>query len=102
LQTAKNPTAQEQEMKALAVVVLALATLASASAFAQSKTRAQVYQELIQAQQDGRDFVTDTSYPEVNPIFAHQLEQQQARLAQQQTANVVASATPATNPSAAN
>lgn len=89
-------------MKALAVVVLALATLASASAFAQSKTRAQVYQELIQAQQDGRDFVTDTSYPEVNPIFAHQLEQQQARLAQQQTTNVAASAAPATTPSAAN
>lgn len=84
-------------MKALAVVVLSVATLASASAFAQSKTRAQVYQELIQAQQDGRDYVTDTSYPDVNPIFSHQLEQQQARLAQQQSANTVASATPATS-----
>jgi hypothetical protein len=69
-------------MKTLSVAVLFLATIASAHAFAQTKTRAQVYQELIAAQQDGRDFVTDTSYPDVNPIFAHQLEQQQeARLA---------------------
>jgi hypothetical protein len=30
-------------------------------------------------------FVTDTSYPDVNPIFAHQLAQrQQAQLAQRQ------------------
>jgi hypothetical protein len=101
LQTAKNPTAQEQEMKAFAAAVLALAALASASTFAQSKTRAEVYQELIQAQQDGRDFVTDTSYPDVNPIFAHQLEQQQARLVQQQTTSAVADAS-ATTPSAAN
>jgi hypothetical protein len=75
-------------MKTLSVAVLFLATIASAHAFAQTKTRAQVYQELIAAQQDGRDFVTDTSYPDVNPIFAHQLEQQQeARLAQNQTTN---------------
>jgi Domain of unknown function (DUF4148) len=75
-------------MKTLSVAVLFLATIASAHAFAQTKTRAEVYQELIAAQQDGRDFVTDTSYPDVNPIFAHQLEQQQeARLAQHQTAN---------------
>jgi hypothetical protein len=84
-------------MKTLSVAVLFLATIASAHAFAQTKTRAEVYQELIQAQQDGRDFVTDTSYPDVNPIFAHQLEQQQeARLAHHQTANAnaVASAVP--------
>ena len=92
-------------MKALSVAVLFLATIASAHAFAQTKTRAQVYQELIAAQQDGRDFVTDTSYPDVNPIFAHQLEQQQeARLAQNQTAkpNAVASATAANSSSATN
>jgi len=84
-------------MKTLSVAVLFLATIASAHAFAQTKTRAQVYQELIQAQQDGRDFVTDTSYPDVNPIFAHQLEQQQeARRAHNQAANAnaVASAVP--------
>jgi len=92
-------------MKTLSVAVLFLAAIASAHAFAQKKTRAQVYQELIAAQQDGRDFVTDTSYPDVNPIFAHQLEQQQeARQAQNQTANTnaVASATTSNSPSATN
>jgi hypothetical protein len=90
-------------MKTLSVAVLFLATIASAHAFAQTKTRAQVYQELIAAQQDGRDFVTDTSYPDVNPIFAHQLEQQQkARLAQNQPTNGVASASATNSPSATN
>jgi hypothetical protein len=90
-------------MKTLTVAVIFLATIASASAFAQSKTRAQVYQELIQAQQDGRDFVTDTSYPDVNPIFTHQLEQQQqARLAQNQTTNAVTNSTAINTPSATN
>jgi hypothetical protein len=86
-------------MKILSVALLFVATIASAHAFAQTKTRAQVFQELIAAQRDGRDFVTDTSYPDVNPIFAHQLaqqqEQQQARLAQNQTAN--ANSSSATN-----
>ena len=90
-------------MKTLSVAVLFLATIASVHAFAQTKTRAQVYQELIQAQQDGRDFVTDTSYPDVNPIFAHQLEQQQkARLGRNQTANANSAAPePAANSSSA-
>ncbi len=82
-------------MKVLAIALVALGTIASASALAQTKTRAQVYQELIQAQKDGRDFVTDTSYPDVNPIFAHQLEQQQTRLAQERANNAVANTTPA-------
>lgn len=82
-------------MKVLAIAIVAIATIASANAFAQTKTRAEVYQELIQAQKDGRDFVTDTSYPDVNPLFAHQLEEQQTRLAQEQTNNAVASTTPA-------
>ncbi|MFT4437498.1 DUF4148 domain-containing protein [Caballeronia sp. 15715] len=93
-------------MKTLSVAVLFLATIASAHAFTQTKTRAEVYQELIAAQQDGRDFVTDTSYPDVNPIFAHQLEQQQqeARLAQNQTtnANAVASSSASNSSSATN
>jgi hypothetical protein len=42
---------------------------------AQEKTRAEVRQELIQAENDGSRFVTDTSYPEVNPIFAQQVAQ---------------------------
>ena len=90
-------------MKTLSVAVLFLATIASAHAFAQTKTRAQVYQELIQAQQDGRDFVTDTSYPDVNPIFAHQLEQQQeARRAHNQAANANAVASEVPSAASAN
>jgi len=68
-------------MKKIAFAVLSVAVLASSSAFAEGKTRAQVYQELIEAQQNGLGYVTDSSYPDVNPIFAQQVErlQQQAR-----------------------
>lgn len=66
-------------MKKIAFAVLSVAVLASSSAFAEGKTRAQVYQELIEAQQNGLNYVTDTSYPDVNPIFAQQV----ARLRQQ-------------------
>ena len=62
---------------ALSVAFLATAGIAS-SASAQEKTRAEVRQELIQAENNGLRFVTDTSYPEVNPIF----EKQVARLKQ--------------------
>jgi hypothetical protein len=63
----------------IAVVVLALAASAvmfASTASAQEKTRAEVRQELIDAENNGRDFVTDTSYPDVSPIY----EQQVARL----------------------
>ncbi|MDE1184249.1 DUF4148 domain-containing protein [Paraburkholderia sp.] len=66
-------------------LVVALAVIASTSfafvsnASAQEKTRAEVRQELIQAENNGSRFVTDTSYPAVNPIFAQQV----ARLQQQ-------------------
>lgn len=70
-------------MKKIAFAVLSVAVLASSSAFAEGKTRAQVYQELIEAQQDGLNYVTDTSYPDVNPIFA----QQAARLRKQAQAS---------------
>ena len=56
-------------LSSVAFVVLA----ASSSAFADGKTRAQVYQELIEAQQNGLNYVTETSYPEVSPIFAQQV-----------------------------
>jgi hypothetical protein len=59
---------------------------ASSSAFAEGKTRAQVYQEMIEAQQNGLNYVTDTSYPEVNPIFARQVEQHKEALAVQAAA----------------
>jgi hypothetical protein len=70
---------QELEMNKLATITLSVAMLASTSvfsnAFAQQATRAEVRQELIQAENNGSSFVTDTSYPEVNPIFAHQVAQ---------------------------
>jgi hypothetical protein len=72
-------TSQELEMNKLAMITMSVAVLASTSvfsnAFAQEKTRAEVRQELIQAENDGSRFVTDTSYPEVNPIFAQQVAQ---------------------------
>jgi hypothetical protein len=75
-------------MKKLAMITMSVAVLASTSvfsnAFAQETTRAQVRQELIQAENNGSRFVTDTSYPEVNPIFAHQV----AQLKQQSTSDV--------------
>jgi hypothetical protein len=70
-------------MKKVAFAVLSVAVLASSSALAEGKTRAQVYQELIEAQQNGLDYVTDSSYPQVNPIFAQQVE----RLKQQAAAS---------------
>ena len=70
-------------MNKIAVVAISLAVLASSSAFAQGKTRAEVYQELIEAQQNGLNYVTDTSYPDVNPIFTAQVTRmKQQHLAQ--------------------
>ena len=57
-------------MKKIAFAVLSVAVLASSSAFAEGKTRAQVYQELIEAQQNGLNYVTDSSYPDVSPVYA--------------------------------
>lgn len=75
-------------MKKLTLLTLSVAVLASTSvfsnAFAQEKTRDEVRQELIQAENNGSRFVTDTSYPEVNPIFAQQV----AQLKQQNTVAV--------------
>jgi hypothetical protein len=75
-------------MHKLSMITLSVAVLASTSvfsnAFAQETTRAQVRQELVQAENNGSRFVTDTSYPEVNPIFAHQV----AQLKQQSTSDV--------------
>ncbi|MEZ0605629.1 DUF4148 domain-containing protein [Paraburkholderia sp. IW21] len=78
---------------ALSLVVLA----ASSNAFAEGKTRAQVYQELIEAQQNGLNYVTDASYPDVNPVFAQQVERHKEALAAQAAAasRVVSGSTPA-------
>jgi hypothetical protein len=58
----------------LSMMLLASAGIAS-NASAQEKTRAEVRQELIQAENNGLRYVTDTSYPGVNPIFAQQAAQ---------------------------
>jgi hypothetical protein len=60
-------------MKKHLVIAISLAALTSSSAFSQSKTRAEVYHKLIEAQQSGLSYVTETSYPEINPIYAAQI-----------------------------
>ncbi|SRR5258706_8485979 len=62
----------------LSMILLASAAIAS-NASAQEKTRAEVRQELIQAENNGLRFVTDTSYPDVDPIFAQQATQLKQR-----------------------
>ena len=85
-------------MHKLSVVAISLAVLASSSAFAQGKTRAEVYQELIEAQQNGLDYITDTSYPVVNPIFTEQVSRmKQQHLAQHNSARNGASSGNAVN-----
>ncbi len=76
-----------------AKAVVCLAVLASTSVFAQGKTRAEVYQELVDAQQNGLNYVTDTSYPDVNPMFAPQV----ARMKQQHVAQAKAATGNTTN-----
>lgn len=83
-------------MKKVAISALSVVALitfaASSSAFAQGKTRAEVYQELIEAEQNGLNYVTDTSYPDVNPIFAQQVAQHKEALAAEARAAYAASA----------
>ncbi|MFM0499790.1 DUF4148 domain-containing protein [Paraburkholderia caffeinilytica] len=63
-------------MKLNIAMTLSMILLASAGAVtqasAQEKTRAEVRQELVQAEANGSRLVTDTSYPEINPIFSQQ------------------------------
>ena len=60
------------------VVALALTTTFS-NAFAQAKTREEVRQELIQAEDNGSRLVTDASYPVISPIYEQQVARMQAR-----------------------
>ncbi|MGN6665900.1 MAG: DUF4148 domain-containing protein [Trinickia sp.] len=73
---------------AIILSLATLTTLATSNAFAQGKTRAEVYQELIEAQQNGLNFVTETSYPDVSPIY----EEQVARMKREHLARQHASA----------
>jgi hypothetical protein len=80
-------------MKIVLKAAVCLAVIASTSVFAQGKTRAEVYQELVDAQHNGLNYVTDTSYPDVNPMFAPQV----ARMKQQHAAQAKAATGNATN-----
>jgi len=65
-----------KSLKILTMSVVALAlTVDGSNAFAQAKTREEVRQELIQAENDGSRFVTDASYPEVSPMYQQQVAQ---------------------------
>ncbi|TPB75764.1 DUF4148 domain-containing protein [Burkholderia pseudomallei] len=62
-----------ERMKATFLTVALAAAFVSPAAFADApagKTRAQVYQELVEAKANGLDYVTDASYPEIPPLYA--------------------------------
>lgn len=80
-------------MKKHLVIAISLAALTSSSAFSQNKTRAEVYHELIEAQQSGLSYVTETSYPEINPIYAAQIARIKHDHFVQQSASIDDSAT---------
>lgn len=49
------------------------------AAHAQGLTRAQVRQQLIEAQQNGLEYVTDASYPDVSRVYQYRLQQMRAK-----------------------
>lgn len=60
-------------MKALSLIIMSAAVLVSSSAFAQGLTRAEVRQQLVEAEQNGSQYVTNASYPDVSPVYASQV-----------------------------
>jgi hypothetical protein len=58
----------------IATLVAAASVGAVTQASAQGLTREEVRQQLIEAEANGSRFVTDTSYPDVSPIFAQQVQ----------------------------
>jgi hypothetical protein len=64
-------------MKKLAMLALSAAVLVSSSTFAQGLTRAEVRQQLVEAQQNGSEYVTDSSYPDISPAFQSQFANRQ-------------------------
>jgi hypothetical protein len=64
-------------MKKIALFVMSAAVLASSSAFAQAQglTRAEVRQQLVEAEQNGSQLVSNTSYPDVARIYSNQVAQ---------------------------
>ncbi|WP_062091392.1 hypothetical protein [Caballeronia udeis] len=68
------------------MIAISLADFTSSSAFAQGKTVAEVSQELIEPQHNSPNYITETSYPDVNPMFTAQAARMKQQLAQQEAA----------------
>jgi hypothetical protein len=51
-----------------------------------ARPRAEVDQELIEPQQNSLNYITETSYPDVNPMFTAQVARMKQQLAQQDAA----------------
>lgn len=70
-------------MKSLTMLTVSVAALVLttdfSNAFAQTKTREEVRQELIQAEDNGSRFVTDASYPDISPMYELQVAQMKAQ-----------------------
>ena len=64
-------------MKTLAWLTLSTAVLVSSSAFAQGLTRSEVRQQLVEAEQNGSQYVSNASYPDISPVFQNQVANQQ-------------------------
>jgi opacity protein-like surface antigen len=64
-------------MKKIALFVMSAAVLASSSVFAQAQglTRAEVRQQLVEAEQNGSQLVSNASYPDVARIYTGQVAQ---------------------------
>jgi hypothetical protein len=67
-------------MKTLALLTLSAAVLVSSSAFAQGLTRSEVRQQLVEAQQNGSEYVSNASYPDIPPVFQNHAGAPRARL----------------------
>jgi hypothetical protein len=64
----------------LSVIALSCAAFASVNnAQAQSLTRNEVRQQLIQAENSGSHYVTDASYPDISPNYQNQISKNSAR-----------------------
>jgi hypothetical protein len=61
----------EINMKRFLPILAAATLLVSSLAQAQGLTREQVRQQLVDAQARGLQYVTDTSYPLVHPMYEH-------------------------------
>jgi hypothetical protein len=60
-------------MKKFLMILTSASILASSGAFAQGLTRAEVQQQLVVAEQNGSQDVTNASYPDVSPVYQDQV-----------------------------